>query len=335
MTSTESKKLYKQWFQTIKLGNPKIYKGVAIYPIFSGVTPKLDYLSLTMAMERNVLKVTEIDEHGSVPELRVKNTAKRSVLLVDGEELEGAKQNRTLNSSILVPAESEILIPVSCTEQGRWSYSGHKQFKSSGHVLESKSRARKMKSVSKTLYKMNNYSGNQSEVWRGIHNFESEMESYSKTSSHKDVYKQGSGSFVKGFNKFKDPDYGQQGVMVVIDGHPVGLDFVSRPEVYRDIHEKLIKSYVFAPLSKGTRVDIKEKRASRAVAAFLARAESADLKVFDSVGHGVDLRAEVKHLVGAILNHENEALHVSFLSLPKSFAQSRTRSNRNRGRFRL
>ena len=46
--------------------------------------------------------------------------------------------------------------------------------------------------------------------------------------------------------------------MVVIDGHPVGLDFVSRPEVYGDIHEKLIKSYVFAPLHNGTKSDVKE-----------------------------------------------------------------------------
>ena len=47
-----------------------------------------------------------------------------------------------------------------------------------------------MKSVSKTLYKMNNYSGNQSEVWNGIHQFETEMANYSPTSAHKDVYKQ-------------------------------------------------------------------------------------------------------------------------------------------------
>ena len=169
-----------------------------LFTIFSEITSTLDYLGLTAALERKVLKVTEIHEGGSVPELRVKNTAKRPILLVDGEELEGAKQNRTLNSSILVPAESEIKIPVSCTEQGRWNYSGDKHFESSGHVLESKTRARKMKSVSKTLYKMNNYSGNQSRFgWH--YQFETEMANYSPTSAHKDVYKQKSKAFENGF----------------------------------------------------------------------------------------------------------------------------------------
>ena len=48
------------------------YKGVAVYPIFSEITSTLDYLGLTAALERKVLKVTEIHEGGSVPELRVK-----------------------------------------------------------------------------------------------------------------------------------------------------------------------------------------------------------------------------------------------------------------------
>ena len=321
MTSTETKKQYNQWFKSIKLGSPTIHKGVAIYPIFSSKSSTLDYLGLTTALERKVLRVTEIGEAGSVPELQVRNTAKRPILLVDGEELEGAKQNRTLNSSILVPAESNIVVPVSCTEQGRWNYSGKKYFKSSGHVLESKTRARKMKSVTRTLYKMNNHSGNQSEVWDSINQFEKEVANHSPTSAHKDAFQKKNQEFEKGFSKFKSVERNQTGIMVVIDGYPVGLDFISRPEVYADVHEKLIKSYVFAPLHRGTKVDVKLKRASRAAAAFLARAKSAKAKPFNSVGHGFDLRIVAKHLVGTILNHKNEALHVSFLSLPKGFSR--------------
>ena len=42
------------------------------------------------------------------------------VLLVDGEELIGAKQNRVLNLSILIPAKQRCVIPICCVEAGRW-----------------------------------------------------------------------------------------------------------------------------------------------------------------------------------------------------------------------
>jgi len=319
MTNTETQKQYSQWFGNINLGTPTTHQGVAVYPIFSRIPSSIDYLGLTTAIERKIFEVTEVDEGGHVPELKVKNTSQRPVLLVDGEELEGAKQNRTLNSSILVPAESEILIPVSCTEQGRWHYSSGKEFKSSGHVLESKTRARKMRSVSKSLKKEMLFESNQSEVWEGIHQFECNMASHSPTSAHKDVYKQSNKSFEEGFEKFKKLEDGQRGILVVIGGQPVGLDFVSRPEVYADVHQKLIMSYVFEPLIREPKSEVREGRATRAAAAFIARAKAAKTEAFESVGHGVDLRAEARQLVGTILNHEGEALHVSFLSLPKEF----------------
>ena len=43
------------------------------------------------------------------------------VLLFEGEEVLGAKQNRTFDSSVLVDARSHLHVPVSCVEQGRWT----------------------------------------------------------------------------------------------------------------------------------------------------------------------------------------------------------------------
>jgi len=55
---------------------------------------------------------------GSVPDLLVDNRGDVRVLFLEGEELIGAKQNRILNTSVLVPAHSKIKIPVSCVEPG-------------------------------------------------------------------------------------------------------------------------------------------------------------------------------------------------------------------------
>ncbi len=56
-------------------------------------------------------RVTEVSEAGSVPFLQVANGADRPLLLLDGEELIGAKQNRILNTTVLVAARTEVTIP--------------------------------------------------------------------------------------------------------------------------------------------------------------------------------------------------------------------------------
>ena len=65
-------------------------------------------------------RVTEVSDGGRVPELQVVNDSPRYVLIVDGEELVGAKQNRIVNLTILVPPKTSLTIPVSCVEAGRW-----------------------------------------------------------------------------------------------------------------------------------------------------------------------------------------------------------------------
>ena len=78
-----------------------------------------------------------------MPELSFENPSAEKILLVDGDELVGAKQNRILNLTILVGAGQKVVIPVSCVEQGRWRYRTA-EFASAGRTLFAKARARKM-----------------------------------------------------------------------------------------------------------------------------------------------------------------------------------------------
>ena len=75
---------------------------------------------LEEALEQKCARVNEVSQSGSVPELKFTNDCERPVLLMDGEELVGAKQNRILNLTVLAPAGKTIIIPVSCVEAGRW-----------------------------------------------------------------------------------------------------------------------------------------------------------------------------------------------------------------------
>jgi hypothetical protein len=67
-----------------------------------------------VAQARRRARVTDVSEAGSVPFLTVANRADRPLLLLDGEELIGAMQNRILNTTVLMDAHTEVTIPVSC-----------------------------------------------------------------------------------------------------------------------------------------------------------------------------------------------------------------------------
>jgi hypothetical protein len=117
--------------EQLEFDEPQRYKQMDVLPLLAPDAGPA-YLMLKEALEAHLLEVKEVNHGGSVPDLVAENKGDLPVLLLDGEELAGAKQNRVLNSSLLLPAKTTQLIPVSCTERGRWSYvSPH--FVESGH----------------------------------------------------------------------------------------------------------------------------------------------------------------------------------------------------------
>ena len=106
----------------LKVLPPSHFRNLTIFPL---VRPKqketeLDYLLLDEGVSSGVVRITELHGDGRVPELRLENNADKPVLLLNGEELLGAKQNRVLNLTVLAPPKCAITIPVSCVEAGRW-----------------------------------------------------------------------------------------------------------------------------------------------------------------------------------------------------------------------
>ena len=99
---------------------------VSVFPLRAEFHSQLSYVLSDEALAQGSVQVTEISEGGSVPELLVQNSGEYPVLFIEGEELIGARQNRVLNTSVLIGAGTTIRIPVSCVEQGRWSYRSRK-----------------------------------------------------------------------------------------------------------------------------------------------------------------------------------------------------------------
>ena len=89
------------------------------------------------------------------------------LLLVDGEELMGAKQNRVINTSLLVPEKQPVVVPVSCVEQGRWQCAAPR-FHAVGRTLSSQARRKKLSRLARSVAATGCYDANQSEVWQDV-----------------------------------------------------------------------------------------------------------------------------------------------------------------------
>jgi hypothetical protein len=106
--------------ESVSVGEPQAFQNLAVFPLLSRTDVRADYVPLADALKAGQTKVTEVSSAGAVPELLLDNASPTRVLLVDGDELVGAKQNRVLNVTILVAANQKVVIPVSCVERGRW-----------------------------------------------------------------------------------------------------------------------------------------------------------------------------------------------------------------------
>ena len=85
-------------------------------------------------------------EQSTVNTVMVTNNAVTPLILVDGDEITGAKQNRIVNSTILIPPKTTMPVSVSCTEHGRWHFKGrgsNNHFSSSRYFANSDTRRAK------------------------------------------------------------------------------------------------------------------------------------------------------------------------------------------------
>jgi hypothetical protein len=275
----------------------------------------------------------EISGAGSVPELLVTNRERTPVLLLDGEELAGAKQNRVLNTTILIREASETRIPVSCTEQGRWAYTSP-SFADSGNVMAVKARALKSRSVSHSLEGFASFKSDQGEVWQGIAELQAKAGFHSPTSAMKDLFKAREDDLRRCDEIFHCVP-GQVGLLAFVDGRAVGFDIISLSSVYSQLHRKLVRSYALESLIESRNAETPTIDSIDLARRFIEEAMAAGERSFPSVGCGLDYRYRGESIAGAALVHENEVIHAAFFQMDpaRRAADDNMTSLRNRRRY--
>lgn len=299
--------LIKDTLQHLRFGPETTFEKLTMYPLLNGGGHSPDYLTLRQAIGNGTLRITEVSEGGSVPQLSVANEGAQPVLIIDGEELVGAKQNRVVNVTILVPAKRVIPIPVSCVERGRWSYSS-RDFSPSAHHIYAEARARHMGTVTGSLRHAGTRDADQRAVWLGISEKMASLGAESPTQAMSDIYERHLSSIDSYVRAFR-PAPGQVGAVFAIGGRPFGLDVFDCSEPLEALLDKLVRSYALDAIdTSGERAAPQQPQPPED---FLAAVTAAKAETYPAVGLGEDVRLEGTNVVGAALVADGRVVHLS------------------------
>jgi hypothetical protein len=286
-----------------QLGDPIEHRGIVITPLFPHRDPVAQYITLDEALPLG-FRVCEVSEAGQVPELLVENPLTQDVLLYDGEELVGAKQNRILNVSVLVPAGTKLPIPVSCVEEGRW-HAQSTAFGAAAHAAHPRLRRRKAEALQAEPLARGVA---QADVWDEVALTADRLAVASPTRANADAFRAHRTSLAQLEQAFP-LEAGQCGAVLALDDN-LCLDAVSRPDAFARLWSKLRVGYLLDSLDQLDR-PVANPTAARNLVSSLS---TIDTVRRPSAGRGDDLRLSGMEILGSGLELEGEIVQLSAFS---------------------
>lgn len=284
--------------------------------------PAADYVVLDDALSAGLVEITEVSEQGSVPDLKFMNRGAHAVLIVDGEELLGAKQNRIVNLTILAAAASDLTIPVSCVEAGRWR-ARSRAFTAAPRTQYATGRAKRMAHVSYAMLATGARVSDQADVWHDIAQKSSRLNAASPTAAMDAIFSTHAESldaFVSGCAAVD----GQVGALFAVGGALVGFDLFDRASTLRKMLPKLVRSVAVDAIDAAAGSAADDARSAeraddhllRAQAAqFLAVTAAASPRAIPAIGLGEDVRLTAPHIAGAALVVDGQVVHLGAFAL--------------------
>jgi hypothetical protein len=298
--------MFSTLLEKIALGAPSAYRNLIVTPILlkHGRITSMEPLCLEEALAAGSFRVSEISAEGHVPELRVANVGDAPVLILDGEELVGAKQNRMVNVTILVPPRSEVIIPVTCIEAGRWDYE-RPSFAAAGRVLNQGIRYRKAEAVTRSLKERKLRFSDQRAVWSEVDQMLGALGAASPTRALSDGFENRAHAIADYLAAFPRHE-GQIGVICRIGGAVVDLDLFGSERALARAFPKLVRGSALQALAGYAKVQLPACDEHQLLRAAL----TASADVFPAVGLGEELRIDAGDIGGGALSLEGELVHL-------------------------
>lgn len=310
----------KSFVSSLHIGESTTYENLTVFPLYTDQSREDGVTLLDEAIKTQKFTVTEIDESGNVPELKAVNQLDTDVLILDGEELVGAKQNMIVNTTIIIGMGKQVVIPVSCVEQGRWHYRS-KKFSSGKSNLYADLRRKKSQAVYSSLKSSASYEADQHEIWGDITEKADNLSVDSDTGAMNDIFESYDDEIKKYEDKFKILQ-GQVGFVAMIGKKIVGLDIFGSRSVLPKIYSKILRGYILDALDqdrarkrkasiKGQTEQAEKETLIEEVNKFFKKIETAKKDSFKSVGEGDELRFGNKRINGFALVNNDEVVHMA------------------------
>ena len=309
------------------LGSAQHHKNLTAFPILAEKDRILPYLLMADALAAGALTIGE-KNGGQVPLLSATNAGPEVVLILDGEQLIGARQNRMTNRSILLAPSSTTEIPVSCMEQGRWHFVGE-AFAAAPQHAPSKVRrkAREQEAVAsyaadargpgaRSSYR--ELASAQGEVWDEIRHFGRALGGTSSTGALDAIYAGRRGEVGHWLEAY--PLLPRQVGLVAFTGRrPLGMDTLGAPGLFSKLHRRILTGYILDAMEGGAWPDggpePRERRRPgptplAQAERFVEAARGAERRPSDSVGLG-EYRILRGAALGGELVNEGHLVHLS------------------------
>jgi hypothetical protein len=290
----------------IAVADAQLTGPLTLFPVLSTAAAAPEYLCGPEAEKLSVLSIREADNGARVPELVVENHGRRPALLIEGETLVGAKQNRTLNVSVLCAPGATTTIPVSCVEAGRWGTprAGARSPRHAPNGL----RGRKSASVVAAMSRGHGRVSNQSQVWTDVDAYARRIGARSATHALENAYvasEEEAGALLGEVNVID----GQVGVIAGIGSEAISLDLFDKPSSLASYWRGLVAGYALEA--------VRQHDAATSLTddkAFAEAVASAGMQSDPAAGLGDELRFATPEVVGVGLEWKGRLVHLAGFS---------------------
>lgn len=285
----------------LALGEPLRHGALTVIPLLTDKDDEPDWLTLPELGES--VTITEVGEGGSVPTLTVTNAGAHCLLLLDGEELLGAKQNRILNTTVLIASGATVAIPVSCVEQGRWSWRS-RHFTSGDASLFASLRAKKADQVTRSLRRGTRHASDQGAIWSDLEERATAHRVDSPTGAMRDIYVKHEETVAAARTALAARPR-QVGALVYIAGQWLGLDILASPGLFGRAWPCLCAGYAADGVGRKP-----GHRLFPSPDDVLSGIRRAPVEPAPAVGLGHEFRLESPKVAGAALVAERRVAHL-------------------------